>query len=268
MSRGTIIIPDRLKPFVRSVWYVDGSADNTFQYYADGTPGIVFQQRDTGIFACGNPAKIPGGYVFGQTIKPIILNAPKNCVIIGVALYPHVLQSIFRFNASDITDNFVDLKLLPSMPRIGLSEQLWNTNNPEQQLRFIFYYLESLIEKNAAEPDKGLQHAVSRILQGKERDSFKKLQTELNLSERTFERKFEQHVGVSPRLLANIAQFQASLKQLKSGKYQNLSDIAYENGYSDQSHFIRSFKKFTGISPLRFIKRSGDSKEMSESFYF
>ncbi|GGB03301.1 helix-turn-helix domain-containing protein [Puia dinghuensis] len=263
MNRGnTIAIPDRLKPFVRAVWYIDGAADNAFPNYADGTPGIVFQQRDTGVFDCDNPAKIPGGYIFGQTVKPVVLNAPKNCIIIGIVLYPHVLQSLFRFNASEITDDFVDLQLLSDIPRIDLYDQLWSTNNPQQQLNLIFRYLEALIKKNSAEPDKGLQYAVSRIMQGKERVSFKKIHTELNLSERTFERKFEQHVGVSPRLLANIAQFQTSLKQLKGGKYHHLSDIAYENGYSDQSHFIRSFKKFTGVSPLQFVK------QLSESFYF
>ena len=266
--KNTITIPDRLKPFVRAVWYIDGNAGNAFQYYADGTPGIVFQQRDTGIFGCDNPAKIPDAYVFGQPIKPIVLNAPKNCTIIGVALYPHVLQSIFRFNAAGITDNFVDLSLLPDKPPTDPTHQLWDTTDPQTQLNVIFRYLETLIKRNAATPDKGLQYAVNRIFQGKEGFSFKRLHTDLNLSERTFQRKFEQHVGISPRLLANIAQFQASLKQLKAGKYQNLSDIAYENGYSDQSHFIRTFKRFTGVSPLRFARQSMDSQEMSESFYF
>lgn len=266
--KNTITIPDRLKPFVRAVWYIDGSADNAIPNYADGTPGIVFQQRDTGIFACDNPAKIPGGYVFGQTIKPVILNAPKNCTIIGIAFYPHVLQSIFRFNASEITDNFVDLDLLPDKPSTDAARQLWDTTDPQTQFRIIFRYLEALIDKTGATPDNGLQYAVSRIFQGKEGISFKKIHTELNVSERTFERKFEQHVGISPRLLANIAQFQAALKQLKSGKYTNLSDIAYEHGYADQSHFIRTFKRFTGSSPLQFVKqcRDGGGMEMLESF--
>jgi AraC-like DNA-binding protein len=83
-----------------------------------------------------------------------------------------------------------------------------------------------------------------------------KIQTDLNLSERTFERRFEQQVGLSPRLLASISQFQTSLQQLKEGKFTKLSDIAYDNGYADQSHFIRSFKKFTNLSPLQFIKQS------------
>ena len=266
--KNTIAIPDRLKPFVRAVWYLDGSTDNAFQNYADGTPGIVFQQRDTGFFACDNPVKIPDAYVFGQTVKPVILNAPKNCTIIGVALHPHVLQSLFRINASEITDNVLDLHLLPTTHRFTASGQLWDAANPNKQLQLIFNYLGALVDKNAVQADNGLQYAVSRIWQDKKDMSFARLHTELNISERTFERKFEQHIGISPRLLANIAQFQASLRQLRSGKYRHLSDVAYDNGYADQSHFIRSFKKFTGLSPFRYVKQSGETREMSESFYF
>lgn len=267
MSRGNLIIPERLKPFIRSVGYIGGGADSV-QYYADGTPGIVFQQRTTGFFACEQRTRIPDSYVFGQTIKPIALKVPKDCILIGVALYPHVLQSIFGFNANEITDSFVDLQKLPHRSRIDAIGQLWGTNDRDQQLQLIFRYLETLIEKSTTAPDKGIQYAVNRIWQGKERGVFKNLHRELNVSERTFERKFEQQVGLSPRLLANIAQFQASLRQLKTGKYQRLSDIAYENGYSDQSHFIRAFKRFTGVSPLQFAKSSADATGMAESFYF
>jgi len=268
MPQGKIIIPNRLKPFVRALGYIDGGTANAVQYYADGTPGIVFQQKAAGLFACEKSARIPHSYVFGQTVKPIVLQAPKNCILISVALYPHVLQSLFGFNASEITDGFVDLLELPGKPRMETIARLWDTDDPQQQLQLIFHFLEALIERNTAVPDKGIQYAVSRIWLGKEPGGFKNLHRELNVSERTFERKFEQQVGLSPRLLANIAQFQASLRQLKTGKYQRLSDIAYENGYSDQSHFIRAFKRFTGVSPLQFAKRPANQSEMAESFYF
>jgi len=32
------------------------------------------------------------------------------------------------------------------------------------------------------------------------------------------------------------------------------SDIAFENNFSDQSHFIREFKSFTKTSPKQFVK--------------
>src|SRR5687768_15676203 len=121
-----ISIPLKLQTFIKHVWYIDGIADVVLPTFADGNPGIIFQQFGTGSFDCSKHASIPPNYVFGQTVKPISLEVAANSPMIGVIFHPHVLQSIFRFNAKEITDDFVDLNLLPARPRISLSEQLWD----------------------------------------------------------------------------------------------------------------------------------------------
>jgi len=46
-------------------------------------------------------------------------------------------------------------------------------------------------------------------------------------------------------------------------QYTNLTDLAYENGYYDQAHFIKDFKAFTGMSPKQFFK---DNLKLSALF--
>jgi AraC-like DNA-binding protein len=104
-----------------------------------------------------------------------------------------------------------------------------------------------------------MEYAANRLWQAGRQLPLKKLQQTLNLSERSLQRKFEQCIGIPPRLFSKIAQFQAAMGQLRNGKFSRLSDIAYENGYADQSHFIRDFKKFTGLSPLAFQKHPGNA---------
>ena len=43
---------------------------------------------------------------------------------------------------------------------------------------------------------------------------------------------------------------------------QNLTEIAYELGYSSQQHFSRQFKKETGLSPSHF-KEVKENKRIS-----
>ena len=76
------------------------------------------------------------------------------------------------------------------------------------------------------------------------------------MSERNFERKFREYVGISPKLFSRICRFQSSLKQLQESNYEKLSDIAFENNFSDQSHFIRTFKEFAGFSPNQFQQQT------------
>jgi AraC-like DNA-binding protein len=43
----------------------------------------------------------------------------------------------------------------------------------------------------------------------------------------------------------------------------SLTDLAYENEYFDQAHFIKDFKEFTGLTPKEFY---GDNLKMSLIF--
>lgn len=268
----SISIPESLRLYVKSIWYFDAQStlptdeigseqasqareDITFPNFADGSPGMVFQQTDSGNFLCDKPSRVPRSYVYGQGIEPINIHVPRGCTMIGVIFHPHVLQTLFGFQAKEITDDYYDLNLLPAIPRISVSEQLWDNSTLKGQMQIVFRYLGYLIDKSKTKPDNGLQYAVQKLMHVDSNTSIKKLQSDLNLSERSFERKFEQHIGISPRLLASIGQFQSALRQITTSNFSKLSDVAYENGYADQSHFIRVFKKFTGQSPLQFSKQ-------------
>ncbi len=97
-----------------------------------------------------------------------------------------------------------------------------------------------------------LEAALSRLQETQGALSLRDLRDELRITERSFERRFKQYTGMSPKLFARIAQFQASLQQLRDKQFDKLSDLAYSNDYADQSHFIRTFREFAGCSPLKF----------------
>jgi AraC-like DNA-binding protein len=255
-----INIPDSLTEYVKHIAVMGSDVNvdtgHSFSVFADGSPGIIFQQSTGGMFL-DNKRKLSSLFVYGQTVKPIVLNTHQHFEMIVMILQPHVLKPLFGFSAKEVTNNCLDLKLVPASSRLNLTEQLCNASNTEAQAAILINFLSYLIQKNNVEPENDLQYAANKIMDGKGSTSLKYLQAKLNVSERTFERKFEQHVGVSAKMLSTIAQFQASLRQLKNNQYAKLSDIAYDNGYSDQSHFIRSFKKFTGFSPLQYQCTSG-----------
>src|SRR5579859_4668654 len=73
------------------------------------------------------------------------------------------------------------------------------------------------------------------------------------LSLSALERRFRKQVGASPRKFASIARLRHVLRLRKTGG--NLTEIAYQAGYADQSHFIKDFSAFTGVAPGSFFQR-------------
>ena len=60
-----------------------------------------------------------------------------------------------------------------------------------------------------------------------------------NISPRNFERRFLDEVGITPKLYAGITRFYNALESKMLHPHKKWTDIAYENGYFDQGHFIK-----------------------------
>jgi AraC-like DNA-binding protein len=69
---------------------------------------------------------------------------------------------------------------------------------------------------------------------------------------RQINRYFSEWFGLSLKEYCNILRFKASINQIKEGKFFP------EQNYSDQPHFIREVKKFTGVTPKELFKRQKD----------
>jgi AraC-like DNA-binding protein len=258
--------PAYLQDYIRYYWVLESDCSDaqskSFKTMADGCPGLIFQQPDKGILYQNNKA-LPGIFLYGQATTHAEIRINGKFSTIGIYFYPNALKSIFGLNAEELTDTCTDLDLLAAQHGFYLSEQLSNAATAMDQVNIISNYLLFQIRKNNHCTDTSIQYALSHIIQTKGTVSLKDLQKQLQLSERSFERRFKQYVGITPKLFSRISRFQASLGQLRNNEYDKLSDIAFGNDYADQSHFIRSFKEFAGCSPFQYQK---NAVEVMENF--
>ena len=68
---------------------------------------------------------------------------------------------------------------------------------------------------------------------------------------RTLQRRFMEHLGVSPQQHLRWLRFERA-RQLLLRREHRAVDIAIIAGYSDQAHFVREFCRFAGVTPGRF----------------
>jgi AraC-like DNA-binding protein len=67
------------------------------------------------------------------------------------------------------------------------------------------------------------------------------------------ERQFLQYAGYTPKEFLNVRRFYRAVEMIYKTS-NNLTDICHQLGYYDQSHFIKNFKSYTSLSPLKFVK--------------
>lgn len=72
---------------------------------------------------------------------------------------------------------------------------------------------------------------------------------------KTFHRNFKKQMGCTPIEYRRICKFRNSVSSKLSEKdIKSLTDLTYENGFFDQAHFIREFKKLTNHNPKDYFK--------------
>jgi AraC-like DNA-binding protein len=69
-------------------------------------------------------------------------------------------------------------------------------------------------------------------------------------SHRTMLTLFRRSVGLAPKQYVRILRFTKALKDVRAGRV--LADAALDAGYSDQAHFSREFRTFTGTTPSTY----------------
>jgi len=70
--------------------------------------------------------------------------------------------------------------------------------------------------------------------------------------------KFADNLGTAPKNLSSIVRFKQYYQALTDDNENRFMKNDFYEYYYDQSHFIKTFKRYTGLSPARFEDRIND----------
>ena len=243
---------DKISEYVQEILVLENHCTITpfvLPLFANGTPTLLFQTTKGFIKNSSNYLTL-----FGQTVFPETLTLNDNFTLIAYFLKPHSLISLLGVSPQELTDNPIDLNLLSHCTKAKIQEQLLNATSTTQILELLDDYLFSLTSKIKVDVNL-IKYATNNIVQNPGNKILRELQSELYVTERTFQRMFERNVGVSPNQFRRICQFNNAFQQLNRDRTKSLTEITFCNGYADQSHFIRSFREFTNVSPTEYLNR-------------
>lgn len=250
------IIPDQsIALFVKNIMVFENKDDveTVIPFFADGYPGLMFHQTERGLTIQPYGKKMPIIFLYGQTIKPITIEVDGPFKIVIFQFYPFVLRAFWELNPEDINDGCYDLNEKKEIDE--LIKEILSSFNVQEKITVISRLLIGYFEQKRNKLDFSIRGVIQCIIDKKGAVPIHEIAKNKNLHIRTLERRFLRETGIPAKQFAKIVQFQNSLTQLTTHDSGSINEIVYANGFSDQSHFIRVFKAFTGLTPNTFGKR-------------
>jgi transcriptional regulator GlxA family with amidase domain len=77
----------------------------------------------------------------------------------------------------------------------------------------------------------------------------------VGLSQRRFIQLFTAEVGLTPKLYGRVRRFQRARELVLTAAEPDWAAVAVACGFFDQSHLIRDFGEFSGLSPAAYLKQ-------------
>lgn len=260
MELYTLPIPPHLRGYIECFRVITHPGQGKFSINVclNGLPGIVFQHTNgrSPVDSIITPSKrnvhIPALYIYGQMTQPSIMNyTGEPYVMTQVVLKPHALNSLFGMNATVLTDGFAEFDALTAR---HFNEQLMNAKSEPERNGLLIGFLSARINRQR-DTDALVIASLKFIHEHQGCITTQDLLAHLHISQRQFERRFRQMVGVSPQFYLRVKRFNAALRLMQSGRFSRLTDVAHTLNYHDQSHFIRDVKQLAGVTPRTLLQK-------------
>jgi len=133
-----------------------------------------------------------------------------------------------------------------------LLRRYYATNDLDQRVELLEQFL---LSRFHPVPGIELLNIALALLGDEAQLSISAIAGELELTERTFNRLFHRHMGVSPSAYRMILRFRRSMEvKLFSDRLMSLTEACYRSGFYDQAYFNKLYRKATGATPGRFFQ--------------
>ena len=204
--------------------------------------------------------EIDGGFIttpsielWGQIIQPLTFKSLGKNTMFGIRFFPHTVSLFLRENVQQFNSRVSNLNDVMDNSVAALHGKLLETATLTRRVEVVESFLLQRLSLSGKQQER-VQLIGEIIKELKQEDFFDNIEnvaSRYGITSRYLQKLFLQYTGLTPKLFSKINRFQNSLL-LVSKQDESLTSIAYECGYFDQSHFIREFKSFTGLTPSEF----------------
>jgi AraC-like DNA-binding protein len=250
-----------LSMFVDSFWLYEGyeAEHETELILPTGTLELVInlRQNELRFYDAERPencSRFSGAVVSGAHGRGFAPDTAEETFIIGVHFKPGGAFPFLGLPAGDLADTHVDLETLWGASAGRLRERLCEARTSAERFQLL---QEALLGRlcHGVEQHYAVSAALEMFGRNQAGPTVRDAAKYLGLSQRRFIQVFKAEVGITPKLFSRIQRFQQTRTFIQQNPSPNWAALALDLGYFDQSHFIREFLEFSGLSPTDYLKR-------------
>jgi AraC-like DNA-binding protein len=197
----------------------------------------------------------PRAALQGQHHGPIVTRTTANATnAIGVMFKPSGFHNIFGVNMASLTDRISDAEVIIGPGLTKLLDSLADLKINEERIEAVMTYILRVVQEKGPLKVKSdkivdvMQEHMGTLPVGDVAEQFQ-------MNSRSLERIFAEEIGVSPKYLNRVMQFNNALQILKYEPGIRWAQLATRAGYYDQAHMIKAFLEFSGKSPAIYDEK-------------
>ena len=257
MTYQEILPGERLKSYVKCYYMFesDSNVELDDMVFPGGHMEIIFnlgegiwQSSVNEIYSTTPPVEL-----WGKLTQPLAVKSVGKNKMLGIRFYAHSAAYFLNESIWEFNNQVADLRDLMGSPVKLLHAQLREVPELTKRIELIEHFLLRQLTSKHKKIDniRMIGQIVREMQQQDDPENIDRIADRYHISARYLNKLFLEYTGVTPKLYSKIYRFKHSL-ELIAEKQCNLTSIAYECGYFDQSHFIRDFKSFAGVTPSAY----------------
>lgn len=250
MSELKIIRPrPELRPYVRYYWVLESDTLSSTLTVPIGCPQIIFHRKE--------PLYIPElecaqsrFTISGQVNFPAHVSSKGDVDMIVAVFYPHTIGMFIGTPPSAFYNQEISGYDIENKSLNRLADIISGCTDSADAINILEGWLMKRVKRTV---DTDRIEAVVRAVLMSPSIGVNSLAEIACVCKKQLERIFRYYVGMNPKEYCCIARFQKALRMMQLGS-QDYVGIAHSAGYSDQSHFIRDFRRYSGFSPRQLLQ--------------